>query len=103
MTLPAVDVLGVVAAPLLAPGGRVERSAVDARRRAGVVGLLPRANLAAEPVMDPAQGAVPTPPVEVAPDGAPGREVGRPVSPLAAGPEDVEDGVEDIPHVRLAR
>ena len=52
--------------------------------------------------MDPVQSAVPTPLVEVAPDGALGREVERQVSPLAAGAENVEDGVEDIPHVRLA-
>ena len=52
--------------------------------------------------MDPVQGAVPTPLVEVAPDGALGREVARQVSPLAAGAENVEDGIKDIPHVRLA-
>src|SRR5512135_1376733 len=102
MALPAVDVLGVVAAPLLAPRGRVDRLAVDARRGAGVVGLLHRADLASEPIMDPVQSAVPTPLVEVAPDGALGREVKRQIPPLAAGAEDVEDGVEDIPHVGLA-
>src|SRR5512142_3502416 len=102
MALAAVDVLGVVAASLLAPGGRVDRLTVDARRGAGVVGLLRRAGLAAEQVMDPVQSAVPTPLVEVAPDGALGREIGRQISPLAAGAEDVEDGVLDIPHVRLA-
>ena len=52
--------------------------------------------------MDPVQGPVASPLVEVAPDGALGREVDGQVAPLAAGAEDVEDGVEDVPHVRLA-
>ena len=52
--------------------------------------------------MDLVEGAVVTPLVEVAPDGALGREVDGQVSPLAAGAEDVEDGVEDVPHVGLA-
>ena len=43
-----------------------------------------------------------SPLVEVAPDGALGREVVGQVPPLAAGAEDVEDGVEDVPHVGLA-
>ena len=40
--------------------------------------------------------------VEVAPDGALGGEVAGEVTPLAAGAEDVEDGVDDVPHVGLA-
>ena len=52
--------------------------------------------------MDPVQRPVPTPLVEVAPDGALGREVDGQVTPLASGAEDIEDGVEDVPHVRLA-
>ena len=53
-----VDVLEVVAAPLLAAGGGVDRLAVDARGGAGVVRLLHRADLAAEPVVDQVQGAI---------------------------------------------
>src|SRR5262249_39006837 len=40
--------------------------------------------------------------VEVAPGGALGREVAGQVAPLAAGAEDVEDGVDDVPHLGLA-
>ena len=102
MPLPAVDVLGVVAAPLLAAGGGVDRLAVDARGGAGVVGLLRRADLRAEQVVDRVQGAVVPPLVEVPPDGALGREVLGEVAPLAAGAEDVEDGIDDVPQVGLA-
>ena len=52
--------------------------------------------------MDPVQRPIPTPLVEVAPDGALGREIDGQIAPLAAGAEDVEDGVEDVPHVCLA-
>src|SRR5271166_997959 len=102
MTFPAVDVLGIVAAPLLAPGGRVDRLTVDARRRSGVVGLLHRADLAAKEVVELLQGPVSSPLVEVTPDGALGWEVHGQIAPLAAGAEDVEDGVEDVPYVGLA-
>src|SRR3982751_4703810 len=102
MALPPVDVLGVVPPPLLAPGGRVDRLAVDARRGAGVVRLLPGTDLLAEEVVDGVEGAVGPPPVEVAPDGALGGQVAGQVAPLAAGAEDVEDGVQDIPHLGLA-
>src|SRR5512135_2595569 len=52
--------------------------------------------------MDCVQGAVVPPLVEVPPHGALGREVLGEVAPLAAGAEDVEDGVDDVPHVGLA-
>src|SRR5262249_47947105 len=100
--LPAVDILEVVAAPLLAPGGRVDGLAVDAGGGPGVVGLLGGADLAAELVVDRVQRAVAPPCVEVPPDGALGREVLGQVAPLAAGAGDVEDGVDDVPHVGLA-
>ena len=102
MALPAVDVLGVVPAPLLAAGGGVDRLAVDAGGGAGVVGLLRGADLAAKPVVDRVEGAVAPPLVEVPPDGTLGREVAGQVTPLAAGAEDVEDGVDDVPHVGLS-
>src|SRR5437763_1713173 len=59
-------------------------------------------SLAAKPVVDPVQGPVASPLVEVTPDGALGREIHRQVSPLAAAADNIEDGVEDVPHVRLA-
>src|SRR6185503_7611176 len=40
-----------------------------------------------------------SPVVEVAPDGALGREVPGEVAPLAAAAEDVEDGIDDVAHV----
>src|SRR3954447_20984306 len=103
MTLPALDILGIVAAPLLAAGGRVDRRAVDAGGGAGVVGLLLRSDLLAQRVVERVQGAVAPPAVEVAPDGALGGEVAGEVPPRAAGAGDVEDGVEDVPRVDLAR
>ena len=48
------------------------------------------------------EGAVVPPLVEVAPDGALGREVLGQVAPLAAGAQDVEDGIDDVAQVGLA-
>ena len=67
-----------------------------------MVGLPRHADLAAEPVADPVQRPVATPPVEVAPDGALGREVDGQVTLMASGAEDIQDGVEDVLHIRLA-
>ena len=63
------------------------------RRR---VGLLLSADLLAEQVVDGVQGAVVPPLVEVAPDGALGREVLGEVAPLAARPQQVDDGIDDV-------
>ena len=52
--------------------------------------------------MEDVEGAVLPPLVEVAPDGALGREIRRQVAPLAAGLGDVEDGVADVMQVGLA-
>src|SRR5439155_14948169 len=70
---------------------------------AGMVGPLGRSDPLAEEVVDLVEGAVLPPPVEVPPDGALGGQIAGQVTPLAAGAEDVEDGVEDVPHVGLAR
>lgn len=53
--------------------------------------------------MDVFQGAVVPPLVEIPPDGALGREVLGQVSPLAPSPEEVQDGIHDIPKVRRPR
>src|SRR5512135_3504375 len=68
-----------------------------------MVRLLSGADLLAEQVVDPVEGPVVPPLVEIAPDGALGGQVAGQVAPLAAGAEDVEDGVEDVPHPGLAR
>src|SRR4051812_15183236 len=102
MAFAAIDVLGVVAAALLAAGGRIDRLAVHAGRGPGLRGLFLRADLSAERVVDVVQGTVVPPLVEVAPDGGLGREVLGQVAPLAAGPQDVEDGVHHLTQVGLA-
>src|SRR5207245_10839152 len=96
--LPAIDLLGVVPAAGLPARAGVHRLAVDAGRAAGPPRLLLLADQLAQLVVDGAQGAVVAPLVVVAPDGALGREVLGEVLPLAAGPQEVEDGVEDITH-----
>src|SRR5206468_4332739 len=63
----------------------------------GGVRLLGGAGLGPEPVVDEVQGAVVPPLVVVPPDGALGREVLGRVPPLAPGPEQVQDGVHDVP------
>jgi hypothetical protein len=67
-----------------------------------LVGLLRRADLAAEQVVDSVQGAVVLPLVELPPDGALGREVLGEIPPLTARAKDGEDGVDDIPPVGRA-
>jgi hypothetical protein len=99
VAFPAVDVLGVVAAPPLAAGGRVDRLAADTRGGAGMVGLLGGANLAAEQVTDLVRGAVAPPLVDLPPDGALASEVRGQIPPMAFGAEDGEDGVDDVPQV----
>src|SRR5262245_40052201 len=102
MALPPVHILEVVPAPLLAAGGGVDRLAVHAGRGPGMVGLLGGADLLAEPVVDGVQGAVVPPLVEIPPHGTLGREVLGEIPPLAAGAEDVEDGVDDVAHECLS-
>src|ERR1700722_5748525 len=102
MALAAIDVLGVVPAALLAAAGGIDRLAIDAGGGPGCVGLLGRADLFAEPVVDLLQGAVVPPLVEVTPDGTLGREILGQVAPLAAGAQDVEDGIDDVAQVGLA-
>src|SRR5262245_61218052 len=103
MALPPVHILEVVPAPLLAAGGGVDRLAVHAGRGPGMVGLLGGADLLAEPVVDGVQGAVVPPLVEIPPHGALGREVLGEIPAWAAGAREVEDGIDDIPQVGLAR
>jgi hypothetical protein len=78
VALPPVHILGVIAAPLLAAGGGVDRLAVDACGGAGVVGLLGGADLAAEQVMEVVHDAVATPLIEIPPGRAPGRQYTSP-------------------------
>ena len=98
----AVHVLGVVPAALLSARGRIDRLAVHARRGAGRLRFLRRADFATEKVVDRIERAVASPLVEVTPDGAFGREVLGQVTPLTAGAEKVENGVDDLSQVGLA-
>src|SRR5262249_31450639 len=102
MALAAIDVLGVVPAAGLAARAAVHRLAVDAGGRPRPAGALGFTDPVAQPVVGGPQGAVVPPGVEVAPDGALGREVVGQVAPLAAGAQQVQDGVQDVTHRRLA-
>src|SRR5207244_2290166 len=97
-----IDVLGVVSAALFAAGGRIDRLAIDAGGGAWSIRLLLRPDLAAQRVVDGVQGAVVPPLVEVTPHGTLGREILGQVTPLAAGAEQVQDGIDDVPEVGLA-
>src|ERR1700737_2781585 len=102
MGLSAIDVLGVVTAAGLPSRAGVHRLAVDARGVAGLPRLLLLADAVAQRIVDALQGSIMTPEVEVAPDGALGREVLGQETPLASSPQEVEDGVEDVAHRGLA-
>ena len=67
-----------------------------------MVRLLGGVDLASMQIAGRVQDAVVAPLVEVAPGGAPGREIDRQVAPLASGAGDVEDGIEDVPRVGRA-
>src|SRR5205085_584324 len=95
MAFPAVRVLGVVAAAMLAARGRVHRLAVDAGRRPRRIRLLGGPHFAAEEVVNVFKKAVAFPGVEVAPNGALGRKVTGQGPPLTPGAKDVENGVEN--------
>jgi hypothetical protein len=73
------------------------------RRRCGGVRLLGGVDLASMQIAGRVQDAVVAPLVEVAPDGAPGREIPGLIPPLAARTEDGEDGIDDVTRVGLAR
>jgi hypothetical protein len=94
---PAVHLLGVIPAPG-GPGHRIggaDRLGVD--HRCGRLGLPPRglADLGAQRVVQPGQGAVIAPGREVPVHRPPGREVARQVPPGAPGPVHVQDRLHD--------
>ena len=68
-----------------------------------MVRLLGGVDLASMQITDRVQDAVVAPLVEVAPDGALGREIPGQIPPLAARAEDGEDGIDDVTRVGLAR
>ena len=53
--------------------------------------------------MKTGDGAVPLPKIEVVPNGAAGREIGRDGIPLAPGREHVEDRVQDLADIDRPR
>jgi len=99
VALAAVDLLGgVVAAAWLGDGlGGADRLGVNDRRRGGGLAAVGLADLLAEGVVDPAQGAVGGPAGEVAVDGGPGWEISGQRAPDAAVVDQVADGVDDLP------
>src|SRR4051812_27826103 len=102
MAFPAIDILGVVSAAGLAARTGVHRLAVDAGRGARLSRLFLSADTVAQGVVDRVQGTVVPPTVEVAPHGALGWEVLGKLTPLASGPHQVEDGIDNVAHRRLA-
>ena len=103
MAFPLIDILGVVPATLLAAGRRIDRLAIDAGGGAGLVRFLRRADFRAQQIVDYLEGAVVPPLIKVAPHGGPGRKVLGQIPPMAAGAEDVKDGINDIAQIRGAR
>ena len=103
MAFPTVHILGVVASPLLPARGRVDRLAIYAGCGPWRVGFLLSPYLATQRVMDSVQGSIVPPLVKVPPGRRPGWEVCGEVSPLAAGTEDVKDGIDDIAEAGRAR
>src|SRR5262245_57428923 len=103
MPLAAAHLLAAVGADLLTAVGGLDRLAVDAgdAGRGRAAGRLAEAD--AEDVDDPIPGAVALPGVEVVVDGPPRGEVVGQCPPGAALVGEVEDGVDDLADVGLAR
>ena len=96
MALAAADLLGGVVAARPALLGGLDRLAVDDAGR----GLGRLALVLANAAVHHAQHLVPdarlAPAVELGGDGAPGREVVGQAAPLAAGGQDVQDGIDQV-------
>jgi hypothetical protein len=86
-----------VEAAFAAPLAGLNRLAVEHGRGRLLVPALGVAQVGAQGVVDPLPGPVGLPAAEVAVDGLPGGEVVRQHSPGAAGGQEVEDGVEQVP------
>src|ERR1019366_8461679 len=102
MAFPPIDVLGVVSPALLTASRGIHGLAIYAGGGARGVRLLLSADPLAEQVVDGVQGAVVPPLIEVPPHSRLGREVLGEVTPLAAGTQDVEDGIDYVAQVGLA-
>jgi hypothetical protein len=71
----------------------------DVRARSSLTALFFGSDLLTQSVMNFLPGSVETPTAVIIVDGAPGRELVGDVPPLAAGPDEVEYGVDDIANV----
>jgi len=101
--LAAADLLVSVLAPLTAGLGGLDALGIDDAGRGPWLLARLLAGLGIQGVMDPLPQAIVPPAVELRRDGAPGGEVVGQLSPLASGPQDVEDGVEEVPPVHGGR
>src|ERR1019366_7829938 len=102
MAFPPIDVLGVVSPALLTASRGIHGLAIYAGGGARGVRLLLSADPLARQVVDGSQGAVVPPLIEVPPHSRLGREVLGEVTPLAAGTQDVEDGIDYVAQAGLA-
>ena len=103
VTLHPGDLLAAIMTPRtpdLAPLDRLAVDRGDPRCRVVASG---DPDLSDQGVLDLVPGAVVPPVSEVVVDGALGGEVVGEHIPLATSPVDVEDGVEDFPHIHLPR
>src|SRR5947208_13821569 len=103
MAFAALDQFATIGAVLLAGAAHLDRLTVDAAGRWG--GLAPRRNphLLAQRLDDPGPSAVDPPALEIVVNSSPRRKVPRQHSPRAPGTVEVEDGIDQLAHVRLAR
>jgi hypothetical protein len=99
---PRIFFPGVVA-PLAADLGRLDALAVDDRGARLRIPAGPPPHGLAQRRVDPLPSAVEGPDVEVIADAVVIGEVLRQQPPLAAGPRQVQDGVDHLPQVQLAR
>src|SRR4051794_35587553 len=103
MAFAALDPFSPLGAVLLAPAARLDRLAIDAAGRRGRPTPCCHAHLLTQGPHDSSPSAVALPSLEVVVHGLPGREVPRQHPPGAAGPVEVEEGIDYLTQVGLAR
>jgi hypothetical protein len=101
MAFSTVNILGIVSTALFASRRRIDRLAIDAGRCAGMVRFLHGSHPGAEFIVNGVESSIVSPFVEVTPHSASWRKVAGQHTPLATGPQKVQDRIHNISKVRL--
>jgi len=102
VTFTSVDLLARIVTPLVAGLGTLDALAVDDPRAGLTLSSFNQAQMFSQMGVNLVPQAIALPESEVVIDRAPRSEVFGQISPLAAGPDQIENGVEQLPERMLA-